>query len=100
MNKINLKVISLVGMGLLSVYSLWNVFRYYQVKHSMATPLIPEYVVERIAHPYLATATLTAIAVATSFFFFLRSKYKTAMVICVGALAIILFVSPRIVLDL
>jgi hypothetical protein len=82
------KTISIVLMALLTTNALWNLYHYYQIRLSLTSELIPEYVAAEEAQPHFTSSMFTFGAVVLSFLFFYKSKYAYAFAICVAALFI------------
>lgn len=59
-------------MSLLTAHALWNVLKYYQVKLSLASPLIPDDVIAEFTQPHLTTAVFAVLSIAFSLSFFFR----------------------------
>lgn len=82
------KVISIGLMVLLTLSCVKNILSLYSTKFSLASPLIPDYVVNDFIEPYFTMVVFTAAGTFIAFLFFLKSKYELSIGTCIAVLLI------------
>jgi hypothetical protein len=92
LKKDTLKIISIVLMSLLITNAVWNLLKYYERRFSMTSPLIPDYVIEQFAQPYLIHSVFAIVVLFFSLIFFFRAKYKIVIGIFVAGMIVGLFI--------
>ncbi len=74
------KKVSIIALVVLLIHSVLNLLGYYQAGYQLASPLIPQGLIDKIATPYLKITIISSSVLFIAFLLHCFSRYRLAFI--------------------